>query len=64
MELNAARAALTRRLGVDRTAVDRARRDNKVFQYPQLIGDRVLEMLAKALPIAEILAADRKRRIP
>lgn len=66
MELERARRALKRRLGVDRTAIDRARRDNAVLQYPQLISDQALESVAHTLAevVAEILAAERARHGP
>ena len=64
MELERARRALKRSLGVDRTAIDRARKQHSALQYPQLISDQVLEEVARSLagPVAEILAADRVRR--
>jgi hypothetical protein len=61
MELSDARSALTQRLGVDRTALDRARKDNQVLQYPQLISDEVLE--AVALPLTKEIAAILAARV-
>lgn len=58
-----AKAELRKAIGVDRTTIDRARKENWHFRFPKWIEDEILKVAAKpyAAIISKILTADSRK---